>query len=137
MSAILDAKRAVERRLTQTFPTTAVSFENVEFKPTDNLYLRTAFRVDRPTDDSIGNNCYRENITFTVFVCDKLNKGTANAITVAEQVRTAFYRGLSLQENTTRISIWRQPQVSTAAKTTDRVVVPVVISLVVEVNLDI
>lgn len=134
MSAILDAKRAVERRLIQAFPTTAVSLENVEFNPTDNLYLRTAFRVNRPTDDSIGNNCYRENITFTVFVCDKLNKGTGNAITVAEQVRSTFYKRLTLQENTTRVHVLQVPQVGTAVKTVDRLVVPVVITFTVEVN---
>lgn len=134
MSAILDAKRAVERRLSQAFPTTAISYENVEFKPTDNLYLRTAFRVNKPTDNSIGNNCYRENITFTVFVCDKLNKGTNNAISVAEQVRSTFYKRLTLQENTTRIHVLQVPQISTAAKTVDRLVIPVVITLTVEVN---
>lgn len=134
MSAILDAKRAVERRLKQTFPTTPISFENVEFNPTDTLYIRTAFRVNRPTDDSIGNDCYRENITFTVFVCDKLNKGTTGAITVAEQVRSAFYKRLTLQENTTKVHVLQVPQVSTATKTVDRLVVPVVITLTVEVN---
>jgi hypothetical protein len=134
MSAILDAKRAVERRLIQAFPTTAISLENVEFNPTDNLYLRTAFRVNNPTDDSIGNDCYRENITFTVFVCDKLNKGTGNAINVAEQVRSTFYKRLTLQENTTRVHVLQVPQVGTAVKTVDRLVVPVVISLTVEVN---
>lgn len=134
MSAILDAKRAVERRLSQAFPTTAISYENVEFKPTNNLYLRTTFRVNRPTDDSIGNNCYRENITFTVFVCDKLNEGTSNAISIAEQVRGTFYKRLTLQEGTTRIHVLQQPQVSTAAKTVDRLVIPVVITLTVEVN---
>lgn len=134
MSAILDAKRAVERRLIQAFPTTAVSLENVEFNPTDTLYLRTAFRVNKPTDDSIGNDCYRENITFTVFVCDKLNKGTGNAINVAEQVRSTFYKRLTLQENTTRVHVLQVPQVGTAVKTVDRLVVPVVISLTVEVN---
>lgn len=134
MSAILDAKRAVERRLIQAFPTTAISLENVEFNPTDNLYLRTAFRVNKPTDDSIGNDCYRENITFTVFVCDKLNKGTGNAINVAEQVRSTFYKRLTLQENTTRVHVLQVPQVGTAVKTVDRLVVPVVITLTVEVK---
>ena len=134
MSAILDAKRAVERRLVQAFPSTAISFENVEFKPTDNLYLRTAYRINKPIDNSIGNDCYREDITFTVYVCDKLNIGTTNAIAVAEQVRDTFYRKLTLQENTTKIHILQQPQVSSAIKTVDRLVVAVVISLTVEVN---
>lgn len=134
MSAVLDAKRAVERRLSQAFPSTAISYENVEFKPTESLYLRTAFRVNRPIDDSIGNDCYREDITFSVFVCDKLNIGTSNAITVAEQVRDTFYKKLTLQEGTTKIHILNVPQVGTAIKTLDRLVIPVIISLTVEVN---
>ena len=132
MSAILNTKRVVERRLSLNFPTTKISFENSNFVAPKELYLRTAFRVNRPTDDSIGNNCYLENITFTVFVCDELNKGTANAITVAEQVRDLFYKRLSLLEDGTRVHILRQPQVSTAGITTDRLIIPVVISLTVE-----
>lgn len=134
MSAILDAKRAVERRLATAFPTTPISYENDNFQATSALYLRTSFRVNRPTDDSIGNNCYRENISFTVFVCDRLNIGTAGAITVAETIRSTFYKRLTLTEGTTKVHILRQPQVSTAAKTVDRLVIPIVITLTVEVN---
>lgn len=134
MSAILDTKRAFERKLVQAFPTTPISFENDNFKPGDALYLRVGFRVNRPTDNSIGSDCYLENITATVFVSDKLNIGTANAITKAETVRSTFYKRLTMQENDTRIHVLQQPQVGTATKASDRLVVPVLITLTVEVN---
>lgn len=134
MSAILDAKRAIERRLSTAFPTTAIAYENANFTAPAGLYIRTSWKINKPTDDTVGTNCYRENITFIAFVCDVLNKGTSNAIAVAEQIRTLFYKRLSLQENTTRIHVLKQPEISSAGTSADRLVVPVMISLTVEVN---
>lgn len=135
MSAILDCKRTIERRLKQAFPAIPIAYENTKFQPTGSiLYIRTNFRVNAPTDDSIGNDCYRENVTFTCFVNDSLNIGTSNAIDIAEQIRSTFYKRLTLQEGTTLVHVLRQPQIAGASTTNDRVIVPVIITLTVEVN---
>jgi hypothetical protein len=136
-SPILNTKRAVERRLKTAFPTTAIAYEGVSFNPPSNaLYMHTQFVVRTPDEPTIGSKYYREVISFQVFVCDVTNKGTSNAIGVAEQVRTLFDKGLYLEEQTTRIHITRTPQMAGASIVEDRIVVPVLIELWAEAYKD-
>jgi len=131
MSAILDTKRALERRLnTLGYPT---AYESSNFTAPDSLYLRTQFIVNSPEDPVIGDKYYRERITFQVFVADRLNIGTANAFTVAEQIRSLFDKGLVLNEGSTSIYILGTPRVAGSVVTTERLVVPVSIEVLGEV----
>ena len=81
----------------------------------------------------IGDKYYRERMTFQVFVCDVLNVGTFNAIAIAESVRQLFKKGTTLVEGTTEIHVLTTPQISGALPTTERLVVPVLIDVIVEV----
>lgn len=134
MSAILSTKKAAEQRLaTLGIPT---AYENAEFTPVANQkYLRVQFVIQSPDDPTLGDRYYRENIQLQVFVCDILNKGTTSAITTAESIRDLFPKGWSTQEGIYRISNFSTPRISGSAKTTDRLVVPVLIDLITEVNL--
>ena len=130
MSAILNTKKACERLLaTLNIPT---AYENTNFVPPVGLYLRTQFVIKPPLSPTIGSGYVREQIIFQVFVCDVLNKGTANAIQVAEQIRGLFYQSLSLQESDSTIHIFEVPQISGSLVTSDRLVVPVLINLATE-----
>jgi len=136
-SPILNTKRAVERRLKAAFPTTAIAYEGVSFTPPSSaVYLHTQFAIRTPDEPTIGSKYYREVISFQVFVCDVTNKGTANALSIAEQIRVLFDKGISLQEATTRIHITRTPQIAGANVVEDRIVVPVLIELWAEVYKD-
>lgn len=131
MSAILNTKRAAERKLlTLGFP---VAFENVDFTPSSGVYLKTQFQIQNPDDPVIGDNYYRERISFQVFVTDDLGKGTANALTVAEDVRNLFGKGSFIDESGTHIYVLQTPKISGSAVTKDRLVVPILIDLVAEV----
>jgi hypothetical protein len=131
MSAILDTKRALERRLnTLGYPT---AYESSNFTAPESLYLRTQFVINSPEDPVIGDKYYRERITFQVFVADRLNIGTANAFTVAEQIRSLFDKGLVLNEGSTSIYILGTPRVAGSVVTTERLVVPVSIEVLGEV----
>ena len=132
MSAILNVKKAFERRiLTLGHP---VAFEGVSFSPVSNqLYLRTTFKINPPDDPVIGDTYYRERVTFQVFVSDKSNAGTGNALTVAESVRSLFNKGLTLIEGPTRIYILGTAQIAGVMQASDRLVVPVLIDAVAEV----
>jgi hypothetical protein len=133
-SPILNTKKALERRLNNQFSTTPTAYEGVAFTPPANaLYFHTQFIVRPPEDPTLGLGFYREQMTFQVFVCDVINKGTANAISVAEQVRSLFNKGLTLTESGTRIHITRTPQIDSANVIEDRVVVPVLIEVWSEV----
>jgi len=131
MSAILDTKRALERRLnTLGLPT---AYESSNFTAPEGLYLRAQLIVNTPEDPVIGDKYYRERITFQVFVADRLNIGTANAFTVAEQIRSLFDKGLVLNEGSTSIYILGTPRVAGSVVTTERLVVPVSIEILAEV----
>lgn len=130
MSAILNTKKACERLLaTLNIPT---AYENTQFIPPSGLYLRTQFVISQPLSPTIGAGYTREQITFQVFVCDVLNKGTSNAIQVAEQIRGLFYQSLSIQESDSTIHIFDVPQIAGSIVTSDRLVIPVMISLQTE-----
>lgn len=133
-SPISSTKKACERRLATLSPAIPTAYENVAFTPPTSLYLRTQFTVQNPDDPVFGRGYYRERITFQVFVCEELNKGTANANSKAEAIRTLFTKGTSLAEDGYVIHVLQTPQIAGSAVTTDRLVIPVMIDLVVEVS---
>ena len=84
MSAILNTKKAVERKLKNQFPAMKIAWEGVSFSPPNNeTYLRTQLVIRPPDEPTIGDKYYRERISFQVFVCDVQNKGTSNAFSIA------------------------------------------------------
>lgn len=127
---IIDTKKAVERHLSTMTPSIAIAYEGVNFNPPANdMYLATQFVINQPDDPTVGDKYYRERITFQVFVCDVLNKGTANALAKAEAIRERFDKGLTLVENSLRIHVTRTPQIAGTIITNSRLVVPVNIEL--------
>lgn len=131
---VISAKRAVERHLSTMTPSIKIAYEGVRFDPpAGEMYLATQLIVNQPDDPTLGDKYYRERITFQVFVCDLLNKGTADTLAKAEAIRTRFDKGLTLIEDSIRIHITRTPQISGVVVTNDRLVVPVMIDAWAEV----
>jgi hypothetical protein len=133
-SPISSTKRAVERRLNTLIPSLPIAYENISFVPPTGMYLRTQFTIQNPDDPVYGTGYYREQITFQVFVCEELNKGTVNAQTKAEAIRTLFTKGTSFTEDDYRIHVLRTPQIAGSIVTSDRLVIPILIGLTVEVS---
>ena len=137
MSAILNTKRACERALLALLPTTPVAFENVSFTaPTDKLYIRTQFANRSPRDTVSSSKYYREQISFQCFVIGLPNVGTAQAIQVAEQIRTRFDKGTCFTEDGMRLMILNTPQISSSGIFENRLVIPVLIDVAAEVFKD-
>lgn len=134
MSPITSTKKACERRLGTLSPALPTAYENTAFTPPTGMYLRTQFTVQTPDDPVYGTGYYRELMTFQVFVCEELNKGTANAQEKAEAIRTLFAKGTSFTEDGYIVHVLRTPQIAGSTKTADRLVIPVLISLVIEVT---
>lgn len=132
INPIVSIKRALERRLaTLSLPT---AYESSTFNPVPNqLYLRVSFIISPPDDPVLGDKYYRERILFQVFVCDVLNKGTANAFTVAQQVRELFDKGFFANEDNVCINVISTPDIRSSIVTQDRLVVPVSIDILGEV----
>lgn len=133
MSAILNAKRVAERTLLGLTPAVPIAFENVEFTPPDGMYLRCQFTIRTPDDPVFPAGYHRERIEMQVFVVDKLGGGTATVISKAEQIRDAFHKGITFSETGTSVYVLRTPQIAGSMVLSDRVIVPVMIDLVVEV----
>lgn len=134
MSILTTTKKLIENRLKTLSPLPSIAWENVSFTPPadEALYLRCSMQVRTPDDSCIGGNYYRENITFFIYVLDKLNIGTGNALNVAENIRTLFSKTTTLQEGTTRVQILTTPRIAGAVVTSDRLVVPITVELTVE-----
>lgn len=134
MSALIIAKKLVETRLKTISPTLPIAYENCAFtSPSDgSKYLRCNLSIRTPDDKVIGGSYYREIATFNVYVMDKLNIGTTGALTTAELIKALFPKGSSLEEGSTRVNILKSPHIAGAVVTSDRLVVPVSISLTIE-----
>lgn len=132
---ITKSETALRRLLIQSFPDVELAIENVPFQPSPDadIYMAVQFVINPPTDPTYGPYYYRENISFQVFISDKLGKGTGDAKGLAEQVREVFYKGLSLEEDGYRLHILRTPQISGSVVTSDRLIVPLMIPVEVEV----
>lgn len=134
MSILKTTKKLVENKLKTLSPLPSIAWENVSFVPPANgdLYLRCNLQIGRPDDSCIGGNYYRENITFNIYVMDKLNIGTGNALDKAEAIRSLFQKRTTLSEGTTRIQVLNTPRIAGAVVTNDRLVVPISVELIVE-----
>ena len=134
MSILTTTKKLIENRLKTLSPLPAIAWENVNFSaPADgSLYLRCTMQVRNPDDTCIGSEYYRENIVFNVYVLDKLNIGTGNALNVAENIRTLFKKKTTLEEGTTRVQVLSTPRIAGSVVTNDRLVIPLSIELTVE-----
>ena len=134
MSPILAAKRAAERKLSTLSPALPTAYEGVKFVPPAGMYLRTQFTLQRPDDPTLGSTYYRERMSFQVFVCDVLNVGTAGAYAKAEEIRGLFTKGSYMLEDSKNIYVLNTPQIAGCTVAGDRLIVPVIIQVVVEVN---
>ena len=131
--AIKEVGIAVRRHLKTASPNLPTAQENIPFTAPDTMYQRLQFVVSPPTDPTFGTYFHRENVEAQVFVVDALGVGTTNAITRAELIRDLFRKGITLEENGVRMHVLRTPQIAGAVVAADRVIVPVLIPLTVEV----
>ena len=134
--SIIEAQTAVRRRLAALTPSLPTALEGISFVPPTGMYQRLQFVINPPTDPTFGTYFHRENIQVQIFVADKLDVGTTGAIARAQLIRDWFCKGLTLEEDGVRMHVLRTPQIAGAAVAGDRVIVPVLIPLTVEVYQD-
>lgn len=131
--AIIQVKRAAERKLNALTPTVPTAYEGVTFNPPTGLYQRVQFTIQRPDDPVLGTGFYRERMTMQVFIVGASNKGTAEIINRAELVRELFKKGTVFTEDNVHIHVLRTPQIAGTTIASDRIICPVLIELVAEV----
>lgn len=131
--AIIEIKRAAERRLSTLSPVLPTAYEGVTFNPPDGLYQRVQFTIQTPDDPVLGTGFHRERVTMQIFIVGAANKGTSEVITRAELIRNHFTKGLVLQEGNVKIHVLKTPQVAGNTVVSERVICPVLIELVAEI----
>ena len=132
--AIEQIKRAAERHLAGMPSQWPTSYEGVSFDPPDGNYLRTQIRIDDPDDPTLGLGYHRERIQFQVFVVTNAGVGSGEAIRYGEQIRERFKKGTYLNESGIRIYVLTTPKVGSASAFNGKLLVPVLIDLVGEVE---
>lgn len=131
---ILDTKRAIERYFNTITPALATAYPGVNFTPPNGvMYQSVQFKILNPTDPTFDNYFHRENLEFQVFVCDVLGSGEGAAMARAELIKSYFPKGKYFLEGTTRIHVLSTPKIQGSICTNDRLIVPVIIPLTVEV----
>lgn len=131
--AIIEIKRAAERKLNALTPAVTTAWEGISFDPPIGLYQRVQFTIQTPDDPVLGTGFHRERMQMQVFVVGAANKGTSEVINRAELIRNHFAKGLVLQEGNVRIHVLRTPQIAGNTIVSERIICPVLIQLVAEV----
>lgn len=131
--AVAEITQAAEQRLLAITPSIPTAFEGVHFEPPAGIYQRCQFVVSPPEDPVLGLGYYRERIEFQVFISAPAGFGAGEALERAELVREQFKKGTYFTSGSIKIYVLNTPQVAGTVVAGDRVVVPVMISLVGEV----
>ena len=133
--SLQNIKKAFEKKLAALQPTIQTSYEGVTFNPTSGVpYQRTQLVPRRTDNPSVGDDHYRDNGEFQIFLAYPTNKGTGEILTRAELVRDFFKRGTTLIEGDTTVLITKTPQIAGTSILGDRLVVPVIITYISDVN---
>ena len=126
--AILNIKRAFEKKLAAMSPAISTAYESVSFTAVPGTpYQRTQLLPRRPENPTMGDGYYREVGEFQIFLAYPANKGAAEVLARAELVQQHFARGTTLVEGAHEINIMRTPQIAGNIIVSDRIIVPVII----------
>lgn len=132
--SILKATIQLDKRLATAFPTTTIVYEGQKVNPPDSvIYFRTQHVILEPIDPVLGSRYRREPISYQVFVVSPTNKGVGPALEQAELIQELYKRGTIISIDNLRIQIFNTPQIAGATPIADKLVVPVIIPVTVEV----
>lgn len=125
---VLNITKAFQKRLKDLDSSFPTAYENVEFKPVkDQPYQRVRLVPFPPENPTLGDNFYREQGQFQVFLAYPAGTGINAALTKAAQIKDYFSRGTTLQYAGTEVIIKYTPQISDGTIVADRYVVPIII----------
>ena len=125
----LNIRRAFEKKLAEITPVgVQTSYENFKFSPTNGIpYQKVQLSPRTPENPSFGDDYHREVGEFQIFLCYPLNQGSANVNEYAEIIKDTFFRGYSLEENGTIVTVRLTPSIRGSIIVEDRYCVPVII----------
>ena len=131
--SVLKTQKGLIKHLNLLVPAVPTAYEGASFNAPATIYQRLQFRINQPDDPVLGTGYYRERIEMQIFVNAPTNKGTGEALTRAELLRTHFKKGTTISEDGILIHILETPQISGTVAFGDRIICPVLIDVVAEV----
>lgn len=131
-------KKAFEKKLATMTPVLSTAYESVSFTPVSGVpYQRVQIAPGTPENTVLASGFYREKGEFQIFLMYPTNKGTGDALKQAEALRLLFKRGTNLVQDGLTILLFRTPTIAGVQVIGDRVVVPIIVPYICDVNADI
>ncbi|MGL5077417.1 MAG: phage tail terminator-like protein [Waterburya sp.] len=132
--SVKKTQTALIKHLKLLLPQVPTAYEAVSFDSPLGLYQRVQFRILSPDDPVVGKGYYRERVEMQIFVYAPTNSGTGLVLNRAELLQNHFGKGLTLVESDLKVHVLRTPQVSGTAVIGSKIVCPVLISTITEVE---
>lgn len=125
---LLNISKAFNTRLKALDTNFPTAYENDKFKPTKGVaYQRIKLAPSPVSNPTLGDQFYREEGQFQIFLCYPIDTGTGEVMQKAHAIRADFSRGTTLVYGGTEVIVKRTPQISQGFTSVDRYVVPVII----------
>lgn len=126
MSGLLSVRQALEVALNALTPALESAWENTAFVPKDGVpHQEVRMLPNVPDNTAIGGQYYREQGILQVELAYPLLKGSKDAQTRAEAIRTLFKRGTQLVKDGITVTIETTPAIGPGFVARDRWRVPV------------
>ncbi len=109
-----DIRAALELRLDSMNAQIPTAWENVIFNPPEEIYQRAYLLPSTTQNPTFGDSLYRESGIFQISIYAPFGEGTERAILQGEEIRSWFYRGLTLIYNNVKVIINGTPYFSPA-----------------------
>lgn len=121
-----DIRIALEKELIRLDSTFPIAISNVKFKPTSGVSYQSCKVIPQTVENpTYGDNFHRENGVFQIMLCFVLYEGEGDILLKADEVKEWFYRGKSITQGTTTVTIRTTPTIGTAYVTEDRYCIPI------------
>ena len=125
VSLSLRVRIALETALYSLSPSFATAWENVSYRPTPGVPYQQAYLLFAKPDNPIFSSGHRELGFMLVRLIYPLSTGLFDAMTRAELLRSAFYKGASFTSGDAIVYVERTPEILSGRVEGSRYVIPV------------
>jgi hypothetical protein len=111
--SVLAIRQALEEKLKAVIPVLPTAWEHRKYTPDLRKPYQAAYILwADPENPEIGNNMYRQRGIFQVSLFYPIGIGSSEIETRADLLRSTFYRGLTLTEDSINVVIATTPAIS-------------------------
>jgi hypothetical protein len=111
--SVLSIRQALEEKLKTITPAIDTAWEQKKYTPKIGRPYQSAYLLlADPENPSMGNGMYRQRGVFQVTLTYPLGRGSKDIETRADLLRTTYYRGLTLTEDSVNVVIEKTPAIS-------------------------